>query len=75
MKKLFALTLAASVPFAFAGSAFAATGFCAAPGGGGFAVSCAAAACSCPAGYILIDTTETPSHGTGATPPTVPSQT
>jgi hypothetical protein len=82
MKKLLALTLAAGVPFAFAGSAFAASVTCAAPGGGSVTISCAtnangslAASCACPAGYILIDPTVTPSNGPEPTTPTVPSRT
>jgi hypothetical protein len=85
MKKILVLTLAVGTSLAFANSASAAAVTCAAPGGGSVSISCAtnadgslAASCACPAGYILIDPTETqPLGGNGPEPttPTVPSRT
>lgn len=81
MRKILVLAIAAGLPFAFANSALAATAFCAAPGGGGVTISCASnadgslsASCSCPAGYVLIDTTQQQPENSTSTP-AVPSQT
>jgi len=81
MKKLLVLAAAAGIPFAYATSASAAAVFCAAPGGGGVTISCGinsdgslSGSCSCPAGYVLIDPTQTPPENSTKTPE-VPSQT
>jgi hypothetical protein len=81
MKKILVLATAAGMTFAYANVASAATAFCAAPGGGGVAISCGSnadgslsASCSCPAGYVLIDTTQQQPENSSSTP-AVPSQT